>query len=34
LKEEEQDLLYSFGKLIYADISTIETNGGGSASDV
>jgi hypothetical protein len=31
LKEEEQDLLYSFGKLVYADISTIETNGGGSA---
>ncbi len=31
LKEEEQDLLYSFGKLVYADINTIETNGGGSA---
>jgi hypothetical protein len=31
LKEEEQDLLYAFGKLVYADISTIETNGGGSA---
>lgn len=31
LKEEQQELLSSFGKLIYADINTIETNGGGSA---
>jgi hypothetical protein len=31
LHEEQQELLSTFGKLIYADISTIETNGGGSA---
>lgn len=31
LKEEQQELLSSFGKLVYADINTIETNGGGSA---
>jgi hypothetical protein len=31
LNDEQRKQLSSFGKLIYADISTIETNGGGSA---
>jgi hypothetical protein len=31
LTDEQKALLYAFGKLVYADINTIETNGGGSA---
>lgn len=31
LKQEQRRLLSAFGKLVYADINTIETNGGGSA---
>jgi len=31
LNEEQISVLSKFGKLIYADINTIETNGGGSA---
>lgn len=31
LNEQQKTTLYSFGKLICADINTIETNGGGSA---
>ncbi|GAA4089926.1 citrulline utilization hydrolase CtlX [Mucilaginibacter panaciglaebae] len=31
LNYEQKAILSSFGKLIYADINTIETNGGGSA---
>ncbi|MEO7212458.1 arginine deiminase-related protein [Mucilaginibacter sp.] len=31
LSEEQRTALNKFGKLIYADINTIETNGGGSA---
>lgn len=31
LSDQQKVVLSSFGKLIYADISTIETNGGGSA---
>ncbi|RWY54115.1 citrulline utilization hydrolase CtlX [Mucilaginibacter gilvus] len=31
LTEEQKDTLSQFGKLVYADINTIETNGGGSA---
>lgn len=31
LSEEQRETLSGFGKLVYADINTIETNGGGSA---
>lgn len=31
LREEQKNTLKKYGKLIYADINTIETNGGGSA---
>jgi hypothetical protein len=31
LTEEQRVVLSQFGKLVYADINTIETNGGGSA---
>ncbi len=31
LTDKQRDTLSSFGKLVYADINTIETNGGGSA---
>jgi hypothetical protein len=31
LNEEQRSALQKYGKLVYADINTIETNGGGSA---
>jgi len=31
LHEEQRNVLKKYGKLVYADINTIETNGGGSA---
>jgi hypothetical protein len=31
LDEDQKNTLEKYGKLIYADINTIETNGGGSA---
>ena len=31
LNDQQKDTLEKYGKLVYADISTIETNGGGSA---